>query len=143
MKVSEILGAKGHDVVTVSPETRVSSLVRRLHIEGIGAAVVSRDGETIDGLVSERDIVHALATQDTELLGRPVSEFMTREVVTCRPDDSMKSVMATMTRRRIRHLPVVEGGRLVGVVSIGDVVKNRLEEMELETRVLRDYAVAH
>ena len=146
MKVREILDAKGRGVVTVRPEASVSTVVHRLVLERIGALVVSEDGRHIAGVVTESDIVRALAADGAAAVasGRRVAELMTRNVATCTPEDTVKRVMAEMTRRRVRHLPVVEGGGLAGIVSIGDVVKSRLEEVELEADVLRDaYIAAH
>lgn len=146
MQVREILAHKGQRVVTIRPDATVATAVHRLALERVGALVVSEDGSTIAGIISERDIVRALAEEGEGIMAvdRRVSELMTRNVTTCRPDDQVKAVMAEMTRRRIRHLPVVEGNRMIGIVSIGDVVKSRLEEMELETLVLRDaYIAAH
>ena len=146
MKVREILDAKGRGVVTVRPEASVSTVVHRLVLERIGALVVSEDGRHIAGVVTESDIVRALAKDGAAAVasGRRVAELMTRNVATCTPEDTVKRVMAEMTRRRVRHLPVVEGGGLAGIVSIGDVVKSRLGEVELEADVLRDaYIAAH
>jgi CBS domain-containing protein len=146
MRVREILDVKGRDVVTVRPEASVSTVVHRLVLERIGALVVSEDGRHIAGVVTESDIVRALAADGAAAVasGRRVAELMTRNVATCTPEDTVKRVMAEMTRRRVRHLPVVEGGGLAGIVSIGDVVKSRLEEVELEADVLRDaYIAAH
>ena len=138
MNVDGILRAKGGNVVTIGPDASVADLVAGLRDAGIGAMVVSADGRTVDGIVSERDVVRALAQHGGRVVDRPVSDLMTRSVVTCSPRDSVKQLMSEMTRRRIRHLPVVADGALVGIVSIGDVVKNRLEEMETETNVLRE-----
>ncbi|MFO1074588.1 MAG: CBS domain-containing protein [Geminicoccaceae bacterium] len=146
MQVREILSAKGGRVVTIRPDATVATAVHRLALERVGALVVSEDGSAIAGILSERDVVAALAEQGAGVLAVDlrVSDLMTRRVITCRPEDQVKTVMAEMTRRRVRHLPVVEGSRLMGIVSIGDVVKSRLEEMELETLVLRDaYIAAH
>jgi CBS domain-containing protein len=146
MEVREILDAKGRGVVTVRPEASVSTVVHRLVLERIGALVVSEDGRHIAGVVTESDIVRALAADGAAAVasGRRVAELMTRNVATCTPEDTVKRVMAEMTRRRVRHLPVVEGGGLAGIVSIGDVVKSRLGEVELEADVLRDaYIAAH
>jgi CBS domain-containing protein len=143
MKVREILKEKGSRVVTVTPHSTVHDLSRRLKLEGIGAAVVSRDGERVDGIVSDSEIVRSLAEHGARLLDRPVSDIMLMSVVTCTAEDSVKEVARRMTRHRVRHLPVIEDGRLAGIVSIGDVVKCRLDEMELEANVLRDYIVAH
>jgi CBS domain-containing protein len=146
MKVREILDAKGRGVVTVRPEATVATALDRLVRERIGALVVSGDGRRVAGVLFERDVVRALAAEGAALVagGRRVAEVMTREVATCAPEDDVGQVMAEMTRRRVRHLPVVEGGGLVGIVSIGDVVKSRLEETEGETATLRDaYLASH
>jgi len=104
--------------------------------------VVSADGRSIDGIVSERDLAFGLVTHGERLPYVPVSELMTRAVVVCAPEDSIADIMNVMTLRRIRHLPVMQGDRLIGIVSIGDVLKHRLDEMQLETDVLRDVAIA-
>lgn len=144
MKVREVLAHKGDRVVTIRPDATVSTAVHRLALERIGALVASDDGATIAGILSERDIMRALAEDGAAILApdRRVRDLMTTGVRTCRPDDLVKAVMAEMTRHRFRHIPVVEGGRLVGLVSIGDVVKSRLDEMELETVVLREAYIA-
>ncbi|MDE2228412.1 MAG: CBS domain-containing protein [Alphaproteobacteria bacterium] len=139
MNVEAILKAKGRQVVTVAPDAAVADAVRLLRRMGIGALVVSADGQRLDGILSERDIVHALADRGTGLLDLRVSDLMTRRVVTCAPGDTIAELMAEMTRSRIRHLPVVDRGRLVGLVSIGDVVKNRLEEIESEATSMRQF----
>jgi CBS domain-containing protein len=140
MKVREILDAKGRGVVTVRPEATVTTALDRLVRDRIGALVVSEDGHHVAGVLSERDLVRALAAEGAALVagGRRVAELMTREVATCAPEDDVGRVMAEMTRRRVRHLPVVEGGGLAGIVSIGDVVKSRLGEAEEEAATLRD-----
>lgn len=146
MKVREILAHKGGKVVTIRPDATISTAVHRLALERIGALVVSDDGEAIAGILSERDLIRALAQEGAAILApdRRVQDLMTTPVRTCRPDDPVKAVMAEMTRHRFRHLPVVEQGGLVGVISIGDVVKSRLDEMELETVVLREaYLAGH
>lgn len=146
MKVREILDHKGARVVTIRPDASVSTAVHRLVLERIGALVVSEDGRRVAGIISERDIVVALAKDGAELLapGHRVADLMTSHVVTCTPDDTVKQIMAEMTRRRVRHIPVVENGQLAGIVSIGDVVKSRLSEVELEATVLRDaYMATH
>lgn len=144
MQVSDILAKKGTRVVTVRSDISIATALQKLVLERIGALVVSDDGEHVDGILSERDIVRALAAEGAELLraDRRVADLMTRSVRVCAPSDSIKHVMDTMTRYRVRHLPVVEGGKLVGLVSIGDVVKNRLDELELEANVLRDAWIA-
>jgi CBS domain-containing protein len=144
MTVREILNAKGHKVVSVPPHTSVMVAAQRMRLERISALVVSSDGgRTVDGILSERDIVMGLIEHKGEVLELPVSELMSRAVATCTPADSVASVMNTMTTRRFRHLPVVENGKVVGIVSIGDVVKNRIDVMQMEANVLRDYIVAH
>ncbi len=141
MKVETMLAAKGDKVVTLRPDATVATVIRMLKLEGIGALVVSEDGEKILGIISERDVVRALVDHGGEVLKVRVAELMTRSVKTCTPDANIKDVMAEMTRSRVRHLPVVRDGKLCGIISIGDVVKNRLEELETETSVLRDYIV--
>jgi CBS domain-containing protein len=109
-----------------------------MRLQNVGALVVSRDGEHVEGLLSERDVVRGLTRYGADLLEMGVAAVMSRGVPVCSPDDSLVSVMSQMTRTRNRHLPVVENGRLCGIVSVGDVVKRRLQDMELETSVLRD-----
>jgi len=142
VKVAAILKAKGTSVATTPPEATVSTVVWDLRSKGIGALVVSQDGTTLLGLISERDIIHALAEHGARLPGLRVSQLMTRSVVTCTPEDSITTVMALMTRHRVRHIPVVEAGRLRGIVSIGDVVKHRLDELEMEANVIREAYIA-
>ena len=133
---------QGRERATIRAEAAISTVVRRLRREGIGALVVSEDDAQVVGIISERDIVTGLADQGVELLERRVIDLMTTPVKTCSPEANIKDVMAIMTRSRVRHLPVVAEGRLVGIISIGDVVKNRLEEVELEAGVLRDAYIA-
>ena len=142
MKVSDIIQTKGTLVKTVRPETSALELSVRLHSDQIGAMVVSSDGRSIDGIVSERDLAYGLAAHGRELPTIAVSRIMTNVVVVCSPEDSIIHVMKLMTQRRVRHLPVKEGDQLVGIVSIGDVLKHRLDELELEANVMRDCAVA-
>jgi CBS domain-containing protein len=142
MKVASILKAKGPQVATTSPDALIATIARELRDKGIGALVVTEDGTTIGGLIAERDIVHGLAEHGARLLAMPVAKLMTRLVVTCGPEDSLTKVMAQMTRYRIRHVPVVENGRLRGIVSIGDLVKHRLDELETEANVLREAFLA-
>jgi CBS domain-containing protein len=138
MKVEAILEAKGRRVDTTPPGTTVAKAVQEMASKGIGALVVSSDGEHMEGVISEGDIVRGLARAGATLLGMHVGELMSRQVPVCSPQDTISHVMAEMTRTRNRHLPVVDAGKLAGIVSIGDVVKNRLEELELEAGVLRD-----
>ena len=139
MNVETILRNKGSWVATIRPDATIAEAVETLNRERIGAIVVSEDGESVDGILSERDIVIALADSGAELLSRGIDEIMTRQVVTCGPDDTVEALMAEMTNRRIRHFPVVAGGRLCGIVSIGDLVKNRLDEVEFEANSLRSF----
>ena len=143
MSVASILKAKGAHVETTRPDTTLYTVVWDLKVKGIGALVVSEDGSTVLGLISERDIVRGLPERGTKLLTVPVSELMTSPAVTCTPGESITAVMARMTRLRVRHLPVVEGGKLCGIVSIGDVVKQRLDDLELEANVLRENLMAN
>jgi CBS domain-containing protein len=138
MKVESILRRKGAHVETVTSETTVSTAVWSLRTKGIGALVVSDDGRSIQGVFSERDVVRALAAHGGALLGMRVAQVMSPVAVTCTPEDTVQRLMAEMTRRRVRHIPVVDEGGLRGIVSIGDVVKHRLDELEMEANVLRE-----
>ena len=139
MNVETILQKKGRAVATIRPEDTVGAAVDALISGNIGALVASEDGAAVDGIISERDIVHALAQHGSGLLALTVAEVMTRPAVTCDPSESVGELMAEMTNRRIRHFPVVRNGRLCGIVSIGDVVKNRLDEIEYEAKSLRSF----
>lgn len=141
MKVEAILKKKGDSVVTVRPQASLAIVIHRLELERIGSVVVSDDNEHLQGLLSERDILHGLAEFGLDLLKMRVADIMVHEVPICGPGDSLRDAMALMTRHRVRHLPVIAAGKLCGVLSIGDVVKHRLDEMELETNVLRDAVV--
>jgi CBS domain-containing protein len=143
MKVASILRAKGTSVATTSPTTTIFTVAWELKQKGIGALVVSGDGSTVLGLIAERDIVHALTEHGPKLLALPASRVMTSPVITCSPDDSITTVMGWMTRHRTRHVPVVDKGRLCGIVSIGDVIKYRLDELEMEGNVLRETLFAN
>lgn len=138
MRVAEILQQKGTKTVTVTKEDSVSRAVEVLREHGFGALVVSSDGEHIEGIVSERDIVRALGLRE-DLLDMPVSDIMTAKVFTCAPADQVESLMSMMTDKRIRHLPVEVDGRLAGLISIGDVVKFRVSELEAETKLVQEY----
>jgi CBS domain-containing protein len=142
MKIAAILDAKGHTVHSVLPWHTVAEVVERLGKLGIGAVLVCDENQVIQGIVSERDVVRALRRHGAGLLAMPASEVMTRHVETCEPDETVADAMARMTTGRYRHLPVTAGGRLVGMVSIGDLVKNRVREMEMEAGVLRDVVIA-
>jgi CBS domain-containing protein len=137
--ISAVLAAKGTFVATIRPEASVSELLADLARHGIGALVVSTDGQHIEGIVSERDVVRRLHELGPELLEKPVESIMTREVRTCRPADQVEWLMVTMTQHRVRHLPVLVDGVLAGIVSIGDVVKSRIDELETDRQSLIDY----
>ena len=138
MRIAEVLRNKGADVATVAPETTVSELIAGLAELNIGAMVViGPDG--LAGIVSERDVVRKLHERGSELLAQPVSEIMTTLVATCAPGDSLDSLSVLMTRNRVRHIPVLDAGQLAGIVSIGDVVKRRMEELEAEQEQLQAY----
>ena len=140
MSVEAILAAKGREVRTVAPDATVGEALRRLRDERVGALVVSADGATVAGIVSDRDVLHAIADRGAAALGEAVRGVMTGKVLTCSARDPVGAVMATMTNRRIRHVPVVDGdGRLGGIVSIGDVVKHRLDEIGREAEAMREY----
>ncbi|MBB4915722.1 CBS domain-containing protein [Streptosporangium saharense] len=139
MLIGKILQAKGSAVTTVSPGATVKDLLGLLAEHNIGAAVVSEDGFSIAGIVSERDVVRQLHERGPGVLQAPVSSIMTTEVRTCAPDANADDLRQTMTTHRIRHVPVVTGGRLVGLVSIGDVVKSSIESLETERAHLVDY----
>ncbi|MEZ0071732.1 CBS domain-containing protein [Planotetraspora sp. GP83] len=139
MLIGSILQAKGTSVATVPPDATVIELLATLAKLNIGAVVVSEDGTTIAGIVSERDVVRRLHERGAGVLGQPVSSIMTAEVRTCGLDTNVEELRRTMTNHRIRHVPVVRGGRLVGIVSIGDVVKSAIEELETEKDALVGY----
>jgi CBS domain-containing protein len=139
MLVSDILKGKGRDVVTTSAEKTLGQIVTLLSDRRIGALVVLGASGTIEGIISERDIVHAIARDGGKALERPVSENMTRRVVSCRQTDTVHSLMERMTQHRFRHVPVLDGDALIGIVSIGDVVKHRLMDYETETQAMREY----
>ena len=139
MRISGLLRDKGDFVATIAPEATVTEVLAGLAEHGVGALVVTSDGAQIAGIVSERDIVRALHRRGTAILSEPVSTVMTADVHTCRPDASVDSLMAVLTERRIRHVPVVVDGVLAGIVSIGDVVKHRLHELEDENTKLVEY----
>lgn len=138
MTVRAILNAKGHDVVSVEPDTKLSAAVKLLASKKIGAVLVMAAGR-LEGILSERDIVRVLAESGASVCDEPVSNVMTRKVVTCRETDTVAELMEKMTEGKFRHLPVVENNRVVGLISIGDVVKRRVQEYEAEQEALRDY----
>ena len=142
MRVADILKAKGSAVMTIPANATLRQLAHSLHTEAIGALVVVDDKGAIRGIISERDLARGIAEFGASLPAMTVSELMTREVVTCTPDDSLAAVAKVMTQRRIRHLPVVVNGALTGLISIGDVLKYRIDEVQLEANVLRDFAIS-
>ena len=139
MRISDLLRVKGAQVVTVPPDTTVRRLVAVLTEHRIGAVVVSGDGASVDGIVSERDIVRALALRGTAVMSEQVTAIYTADVHTVTPETELDDVARMMTERRIRHAPVMVDGRLRGIVSIGDVVKSRIGELETERAALTDY----
>jgi CBS domain-containing protein len=139
MTVGIILAAKGREVVSIEPEATLAQATRLLAERRIGAALVLNNDHDVVGIISERDIVRALAEEGPAALQAPVSRTMTRKVETCSESETVASIMERMTAGKFRHMPVVEQGRLVGVVSIGDVVKHRLGQMESESSAMRDY----
>ncbi|MBI2735626.1 MAG: CBS domain-containing protein [Rhodospirillales bacterium] len=142
MFVSDILSQKGGLVFSVTPDTTAAEVARQLSVKRIGSVLVLNDAGTVVGIASERDLVRALATHGVKAMELEVRQIMTREVVSCHPDDSIDEVMQTMTNGRFRHLPVIHHNELVGLISIGDVVKARLEETQHETEALKAYIVA-
>ncbi|MCH7710465.1 MAG: CBS domain-containing protein [Proteobacteria bacterium] len=139
MDVASILRIKGSSVATAPPEATITDIAAKLKEEKIGALVVSDDGLKVLGIISERDIVRGLADHGLDLLEKRAEELMTAEVMTCTPNDTTGDLMAVMSEKRIRHIPVTENGELCGIVSIGDVVKDRLDEIEREANALRAY----
>ena len=140
MKVADVLAAKGPRIITVKPSDTVGTLSQCLRQEHIGAAVVTSDGIKLDGVVSERDIAYGLAVHKAELFALPVSEIMTKTVITCSLENPIGVVASTMLTRKVRHLPVLDGDRLVGMISIRDVLSLRLDELQHETGMLRSFA---
>ena len=139
MRITDVLRVKGTRIVTVTPDTTVRQLLAVLAEHGIGAVVVSADGTSVDGIASERDIVRAFAKRGAAAMSEPVTAIYTAEVHTVTPETQIEEVMRMMTERRVRHAPVVLDGSLRGIVSIGNVVKNRIDELETERAALTDY----
>jgi CBS domain-containing protein len=138
VKIADVLKNKGAGVLTVGPDTSVADLLASLVTRNVGAMVVVADGEPV-GIVSERDVVRRLHEHGAELLGRPVSDIMTAHIITCTPGDDLDSLTVLMTTNRVRHVPVLDDGHLSGIVSIGDVVKTRMEELEAQQEQLEAY----
>lgn len=139
MYVESVLKSKGAQVVTAKPDASVEDVARLLDEAKIGAVVISADDVRVSGILSERDIVAAIAAKGPAALELPTSALMTRDVVTCKPEDHIAELMVTMTEKRIRHLPVLIDGSLAGIISIGDVVRCRVQEIEAEAEALRTY----
>ena len=139
MRINDVIRRKGTVVVTIGPDATVGELLDLLAEHGIGALVVSGDGQGVDGIVSERDVVRHLHSRGVDVLQARVSEIMSAEVTTCGPNDSVEQLMRQMTNLRVRHIPVVVDGVLHGIVSIGDVVKHRIDELQLERDELVGY----
>ena len=138
MRIADVLKNKGAGVLTVGPDMSVADLLASLVTRNVGAMVVVADGAPV-GIVSERDVVRRLHEFGADLLARPVSDIMTAEVITCTPSDDLDSLSALMTTNRVRHVPVLENGHLSGIVSIGDVVKTRMEQLEAHQEQLEAY----
>jgi len=138
MLVGQILEAKGRKIVSTRPDATIAEVCGLLRREKIGAVVVTEAG-TLCGIISERDLARGLADHGVELLEMKVAQLMTRDVVTCTPKDGLDQLMQSMTEGRFRHLPVLRDGEMIGIISIGDVVKHRLSELEAETHQLQDY----
>jgi CBS domain-containing protein len=142
MLVKAILSRKGADVFTIDPDTTVAAAIEELRVHRVGALIVSSDRTSVSGIVSERDVVRHLAELGHAVLEQSVASVMTVDVVTCGPADTTEQLMGVVTERRIRHVPVVENGTLIGLVSIGDIVAARVRELEDEAQLLHDYISA-
>jgi CBS domain-containing protein len=142
MTVSVILAGKGREVASIEPNATLSAAIAMLAEKRIGALLILGAERRVIGVISERDIVRALAARGAEALGEPVSRMMTRNVSTCTEKETISSIMERMTEGKFRHLPVVDQGRLVGIISIGDVVKHRVREMEQDSAAMHDYILS-
>jgi CBS domain-containing protein len=142
MKIADILRRKGSDLVTIRPYASIEMAAGVMTAKGIGALIVLDDSGHLAGIISERDIVHGFARHKGQMDRSRVADLMIREVITCRPDDSVKHIMAVISDRRVRHVPVMDNGKLAGIVSIGDVLKSRLDETMEEVNVLRDLSLS-
>lgn len=139
-RVSTVLARKGTVVATIAPDAPLTSAALKLAEYDVGALVVSEDGTTVDGILSERDLVREIARSGlVHWARRPVRDVMTRDVSTCQPDHTLEDLMSMMTNQRIRHVPVLADGKLSGIVSIGDIVKTRLDELEVQAKALEQY----
>ncbi len=139
MRIHSILLRKGSFVATIRPDATALDASRALRSHSVGALVVSADGASVEGILSERDLARSIAEHGPDTVALQVRELMTREVRTCSPHDTVDGLAAVMTEHRVRHLPVLEAGHLVGIISIGDVVKHRLDELEQEAKTLHEY----
>lgn len=139
MRIGKLLETKGSLVATVPLDATIWEVLAELHQFGVGALVVSRDGKSLDGIVSERDVVRQLHTQGASVLDAKVADVMVRDVLTADPEDEVESLMGVMTTNRIRHVPVMSDGVIAGIISIGDVVKHRVDSLEDDNRALHDY----
>lgn len=142
MTADRILKSKGGTVITIRPEASITDALAVLSNNNIGAIIVSTDGVAVDGILSERDIVRAMHRAGPKVFDTPVSELMTKNVRTCARGDPARGMLTVMTERRIRHLPVVDNGKLIGLISIGDAVKIRLDDLVAETEAMRAYISA-
>jgi CBS domain-containing protein len=142
MQISDLLGHKGSEVISILPSETLAAAAKKLTEHRIGALVVRDRLGRIVGMISERDLVNAMTQHGAGALTTQVSDAMTPDVITCRPSDAVRDIMALITVKRIRHIPVCEGDRLLGIVSIGDVLKSRLSEKESEVNMLRDLSIA-
>lgn len=141
MKIAEILGHKGRGVVDIAPTDSLEAASQLMTVKGIGALVVRHADGKLAGLLTERDIINSIAHRGPAGLGSRVADAMTREVITCHPDDMVADLMTLITLRRVRHIPVMEAGQIIGIVSIGDILKSRLAERALEVAVLHDLSL--
>jgi len=139
MRVASLLSSKGSDIISLRDNQTISDAVSLLCERKIGAAVVLDEGGKLAGILSERDIIRGLGLSGADVSGKLVSHLMTSSVECCAPDDTVESIMQRMTMGRFRHMPVMEDGNLVGIISIGDVVKNRISDLEYEANAMRDY----
>lgn len=139
MTIGSILHGKPHRLISVAPDESLQAATEALTRERIGALLVLKAGGDIAGIISERDIVRAVGLQGADVLSHPVAELMTKDVICCAPEDTVDRAMAMMTERRFRHLPVREDGKIIAMISIGDVVKQKVEEAEAESQSLREY----
>jgi len=139
MTVKRILQEKGTDAPTVAPEAKIADVIEALETEDVGALVVSKDGQHIDGIISERDVIRGLQRFGKDVLEHTVRDLMSPDVVTCGVFDRVAGVMALMDERRIRHVPVIDDGKLAGIVSVRDIIKLRLDEVQADAEAMREY----